>query len=373
MEEKVVFHPHQGIDKRLHSFYILGTMKSTTYKDSGVDIGKADSLIGTLKGRIERTFNQHVLSPIGGFASLMEIPKGYANPVLVSSTDGVGTKLRIAFLSGKHGTVGIDLVAMSVNDILTTGAKPLFFLDYYACGKINDAIYKEVVSGICTGCEIAGCALTGGETAEMPSFYAKDEYELAGFATGIVEREKIIDGTAIREGDRIVALASDGVHSNGFSLVRKILFDLHHINVNEKLEGLGEKPAYEELLRPTRIYVKPVLAILERHHIKGMAHITGGGLPGNIARIIPDGLAARLVLERRRIPAIFTVLARMGNVPTDDMYATFNMGAGFILVVNAAEEKVILKKFADLGETAFSLGEIESTKESQKVFLSVAG
>ncbi len=345
-------------------------MERITYKDSGVDIGRADTLIGGLKARIQKTFNRHVLSPIGGFASLVELPGGYENPVLVSSTDGVGTKLRVAFMSGKHDTVGIDLVAMSVNDILTTGARPFFFLDYFACGSINEGIYNSVISGICAGCEMAGCALVGGETAEMPSFYAEGEYELAGFAVGIVEKEKVLDGTGIAEGDRVIALASSGLHSNGFSLVRKIFFDRHHIDVNEIIEGLGGRALYEELLIPTRIYVKPVLEVLKQYRVKGMAHITGGGLPGNIARIIPDGLRARLILQKDRIPTIFNVLQRMGNVPPDDMYATFNMGIGFVVIVSQTDERAVLEKFADLGETAFSLGYLESTEGKEKVVIS---
>jgi phosphoribosylformylglycinamidine cyclo-ligase len=345
-------------------------MKRTTYRDSGVDIGKADRLIHGLKGRIERTFTPHVLSPIGGFGSLIEVPPGYREPVLVSSTDGVGTKLRIAFMSGKHDTVGIDLVAMSVNDILTLGAKPLYFLDYFACGTIDEGVYGEVLSGICAGCEMGACALVGGETAEMPSFYGEGEYELAGFVTGIVEKQGIIDGTFIKAGDRIIGLASNGLHSNGYSLVRRILFDLHRLKVTDKVEGLGDRPLYQELLRPTRIYVRSVMALLEEFRVKGMAHITGGGLPGNVARIIPEGLRAHLLVEPARIDPIFTLLQKMGNVPVEDMYSTFNMGAGFVLVVEASDEEAILKRLAKLGENAFPLGSIEETAKGPKVLLS---
>ncbi len=344
-------------------------MQSTTYKDSGVDIDKADRLIGSLKERIQRTFNPHVLNPIGGFGSLIEVPQGYQEPVLVSSTDGVGTKLKIAFMAQKHDTVGIDLVAMSVNDILTLGAKPFYFLDYFASGSIEEAIYRDVLSGICAGCELAGCALVGGETAEMPSFYAAGEYDLAGFATGIVEKKKIINGSSITAGDRLIGLASNGLHSNGYSLARKIFFELRGLKAIERVEGLGEGPLYEELLKPTKIYVKPVLAVLEKHVVKGMAHITGGGLPGNVERVIPEGLAATIVLASDRISPVFSVLQKMGNVPRDDMYATFNMGVGFVLIVPPTEERAVIAKLKGCGEDAFSLGAIEEATQGPKVRL----
>jgi phosphoribosylformylglycinamidine cyclo-ligase len=342
-------------------------MLPTTYRASGVDIDKADRLIGSLKDRIQRTFNPHVLSPIGGFGSLVEVPQGYKEPVLVSSTDGVGTKLRIAFMAGKHDTVGIDLVAMSVNDILTLGAKPLYFLDYFACGRVDEPIYRDVLSGICAGCELAACALVGGETAEMPSFYPEGEYELAGFVTGIVEKKKIIDGSSIKAGDRVIGLASNGLHSNGYSLVRKIFFDLHHSKVTEKVEALGDQPLYQELLRPTRIYVKSMLALLADYPIKGMAHITGGGLPGNVARIIPDGLGVSITVDPGRVPPVFRLLQELGNVPDDDMYATFNMGVGFVFIVGAAEERAVIERLGELGEDTFPLGSIEKAGEGPRV------
>jgi phosphoribosylformylglycinamidine cyclo-ligase len=343
---------------------------TTTYKDAGVDIHKADRLIGSLKKRIQATFDNHVISSIGGFASLIEIPSGYKNPILVNSTDGVGTKLRIAFMSGIHDTVGIDLVAMSVNDVLTVGAKPLNFLDYFACGKIEEKIYHDVLSGICTGCDMAGCALVGGETAEMPSFYKEGEYELAGFVSAIVERSKIIDGTTINEGDRIIGLASNGLHSNGFSLVRKILFDLHHCDITKSLMPLGNQPLGSELLKPTKIYVKPILSILDEYKVKGMAHITGGGLPGNVERIIPTGLQAQMFIPDNKIPAIFKVLKEMGNVPNEDMYSTFNMGVGYILIVDSANEYEVIQKLRNLGEEPFSLGSIEKTESMQRALVS---
>jgi phosphoribosylformylglycinamidine cyclo-ligase len=343
---------------------------TTTYKDAGVDINKADRLIGGLKKRIEATFTDNVISSIGGFASLTEIPAGYKNPILVNSTDGVGTKLRIAFMADSHDTVGIDLVAMSVNDVLTVGAKPLNFLDYYACGKIEDKIYHDVISGICTGCEIAGCALVGGETAEMPSFYEEGEYELAGFVSAIVEKSKIIDGTAITEGDQIIGLASSGLHSNGFSLARKILFDLHHCDITKNLPLLGSQPLSFELLKPTRIYVKPILSILDEFPVKGMAHITGGGLPGNVERIIPRGLQAQMSVPKDRISAIFSLLKDMGNVPDADMYSTFNMGVGFILIVDPADENSVIQKLKMFGEEPFSIGTVKKIESTQRALVS---
>jgi len=341
-------------------------MKSYTYKDSGVDIEKADSLIEKLKRNIQETFNPLVLNPIGGFASLTDVPAHMKTPVLVTSTDGVGTKLKIAFLSGRHDTVGIDLVAMSVNDILTLGARPYFFLDYFACGRIDEHIYTDVINGICQGCKIAGCALIGGETAEMPSFYKDGEYDLAGFVIGFVDKGDIVDGAEIKEGDTIIALTSNGLHSNGFSLVRKILFDVHKFNVNDIVEGLN-RPLYEELLKPTKIYVKTILDLLDRFKIKGMAHITGGGLPGNIKRIIPNGLCAHLNLNNNRIPDIFNVLRKLGNIPLGDMLATFNMGIGFIVIVSADDAQDILNTIMSSGEQGFIAGIIERSSDSQKV------
>jgi len=340
--------------------------KPTTYKSSGVDIAKADRLIDSLKGRIQKTFNPHILSSIGGFAALAEVPKGLAEPVLVTSTDGVGTKLRVAFLCNKHDTVGIDLVAMSVNDVLTVGAKPFLFLDYFGCGRLEDTIYRDVLSGIVTGCEQAGCALVGGETAEMPSFYSEGEYELAGFVVAVVEKGKIIDGSGIETGDRVIALASSGLHSNGYSLARKVLLDDSGLGVTDRLEGLGGTLG-EELLRPTRVYVKPVLSVMEQFKIKGMAHITGGGLPGNISRIIPAGLRAHLSLESSRVPPIFTVIEKKGSVPRDDMYSTFNLGAGYVLIVSPSDEKKIISEFGKLGEKAFGLGWIEQGDDPKVV------
>ena len=341
-------------------------MKETTsYKDAGVDVGRADALIKRMKERIQGTFNPYVLSPIGAFAALTEIPPEYKHPVLVTATDGVGTKLRIAFATQKHDTVGIDLVAMSANDVLTVGARPYFFLDYFACGTLDERIYAEVITGICAGCEMAGCALIGGETAEMPSFYAEGEYDLAGFVTAFVEKQKVIDGSTIESGDRVIGLASSGLHSNGFSLARKILIEQHKLTAKDSVDGL-QGNLYDELIKPTRIYVKPVVALMQKFEIKGMAHITGGGLPGNVNRIIPDGLSARLTVAKEP-PDIFKVLKRLGNVEENEMYATFNMGIGFVIVVREADEAAVIKELRSLGENGFSLGAIEKTQDKQKV------
>lgn len=344
-------------------------MKSLTYKDAGVDIHKADTLIDVVKSRIQRTFLPEVLNPIGGFGALTELPKGYKNPVLVSSTDGVGTKLKIAILSGKHDTIGIDLVGMSVNDILTLGAKPFFFLDYYACNSIEENVYKNVIAGICDGCEMAGCALIGGETAEMPSMYKEGEYDLAGFAVGLVEKDRIIDGSRIGENDSIIGLASNGLHSNGFSLVRKVFFDVHHFDIDAEIEDLKGK-LYEELLKPTRIYVKPVLKTLETFDVKGMVHVTGSGLPGNIKRIIPEGLCASIRLSQERVPGIFKLIMKLGNIELQEMCSTFNMGVGFILIVAKTDEQSIIETLTNLGETAFPIGAVVRSPNSEKVHVS---
>jgi phosphoribosylformylglycinamidine cyclo-ligase len=348
----------------------FNSMKVTTsYRDAGVDVGKADALIKRMKKRIQGTFNPYVLSPIGAFAALTEIPAEYKHPVLVTATDGVGTKLRIAFALKKHDTVGIDLVAMSVNDVLTVGARPLFFLDYFACGGLDEQIYAEVIEGICAGCEMAGCALVGGETAEMPSFYAEGEYDLAGFVTAFVEKEKVINGSTIEAGDRVIGLASSGLHSNGYSLARKVLIEQQGLTIKDKVDGT-QRNLYEELLRPTRIYVKPILALMEKVAIKGMAHITGGGLPGNVNRIIPDGLCAHLSVAKDP-PDIFSMIMRRGNAARDEMYATFNMGIGFVLTVGKADEARAIQELRSVGEDAFPLGVIEKSLDDEKVLVTI--
>lgn len=343
-------------------------MSPITYKDAGVDIEKADRAIDSLKARIQSTFKPFVLNPIGGFGSLTALPEGYRNPVLVSSTDGVGTKLKIAFLAGKHDTVGIDLVAMSANDVLTLGARPLFFLDYFACGRLEERVYRDVIAGICDGCSMADCALIGGETAEMPSFYPDGEYDLAGFVVGIVERDRIVDGSGIREGDAVLGLPSSGLHSNGYSLVRKILLDAHRVDVRSNLPPL-QGPLYEELLRPTRIYAKAVLSCLDTGALRGMAHITGGGITGNIKRIIPDGLTAAISVPEERVLTIFRLLQDMGEVPDLEMYATFNMGIGFVLIVAASALDEVVTKLGEGGEEPVLLGRIEKSSGSEKVSL----
>lgn len=341
-----------------------------TYKEAGVDQQKAETLIDSLKERIKSTFNRYVLNPIGGFASLLEIPKEFRDPVLVTSTDGVGTKLKIAQKAKVHSTVGIDLVAMCVNDILTYGAKPLFFLDYFACGRLDEDIYKDVISGICEGCREAGCALVGGETAEMPSFYGEGEYDLAGFAIGFVEKDKIVDGSKIKEGDKVIGLPSSGLHSNGYSLVRKLFFEIKGFDLYERIEGL-EGLLYEELLKPTRIYVRLVLDLLQRFRIKGMAHVTGGGIPGNLSRIIPHGLSADLQVPLSRVPRIFKVIKEMGDVSLDEMFSTFNMGIGYILVVGDKEYEDLVRYLKSNFEEPIPLGEIKEGSEKPSVIINV--
>jgi phosphoribosylformylglycinamidine cyclo-ligase len=257
---------------------------------------------------------------------------------------------------------------MGANDILTMGAKPYFFLDYFACGRIEEKVFKEVITGVCEGCKMAGCALIGGETAEMPSFYKEGEYDLAGFIVGFAEKEKIIDGSTIKEGDMVIALASSGLHSNGFSLARKVLFEVHNLKVEDKIDGIDGK-LYEELLKPTKIYVKPILNILENFKIKGMAHITGGGLPGNIKRIIPEGLMAEIDLSEERIPYIFKLIMKLGNVPIEEMCSTFNMGIGYVIVIERDDEQVILEKLISLGEKAFRIGHIKRSSDNEKVHI----
>src|SRR5688500_12064347 len=292
-----------------------------TYRDAGVDIDAGDALVERIKPYARRTMRPGVLAGIGGFGALFEVPKGYSEPVLVSGTDGVGTKLKLAFELGRHDTIGIDLVAMSVNDILTLGAEPLYFLDYYACGKLDVETASRVVKGIAIGCERAGCALIGGETAEMPGMYATGEYDLAGFAVGVVEKSRIIDGSTIVPGDVVLGLASDGAHSNGYSLIRKIIAAR---SVDLKAAALGESALADLVLAPTRIYVKPVLDLLKRVPVKGLAHITGGGLTENVPRVLGDDLTARIDRTAWPLPPLFAWLKQHGNVPDDEMFRVFN-------------------------------------------------
>lgn len=339
--------------------------KSLTYKDSGVDITAGDDLVQKIKPLAKKTLRDGVINGIGGFGALFEISKKYQEPVLVSGTDGVGTKLKLAFALNKHDTVGQDLVAMSVNDILVQGAESLFFLDYFACGKLNVNVAADVVSGIAKGCELAGCALIGGETAEMPDMYPDGEYDLAGFAVGVVEKSKIINGKNIKNGDVILGLASSGVHSNGYSLVRKIV-EISGVDLKSAEKFDGEKTLAQAILEPTKIYVKPVLAAINADvKIKGIAHITGGGLSENIPRILPENVIAELQYKNWVRPKIFDWLQQNGNIADAEMARTFNCGIGLILVVAAEEVAKLTQILQDHGEKVFQIGEIKARQNDE--------
>ncbi len=327
---------------------------SLSYRDAGVDIDAGDSLVERIKPWAKRTMRPEVLGGIGGFGALMQLPQRYREPVLVSGTDGVGTKLKLAFQLDRHDTVGIDLVAMSVNDILVQGAEPLFFLDYFACGKLDVDTAEAVVRGIAAGCEQAGCALIGGETAEMPGMYPDGEYDLAGFAVGVVERSAILDGSRIAPGDVVLGLASSGAHSNGYSLVRKIV-DRSGVDLHSRF---GDATLADALLAPTRIYVRPLLALLAQMQVGGMAHITGGGLTGNVPRILPAGTAARIDPHSWPQPPLFAWLQQQGNIADAEMHRTFNCGIGMVLVVRAADAARAQQQLAAAGETVWRIGEI---------------
>jgi phosphoribosylformylglycinamidine cyclo-ligase len=327
-----------------------------TYRDAGVDIDAGDALVDRIKPFARRTMRPGVLAGIGGFGALFEVPKNYREPVLVSGTDGVGTKLKLAFQLNRHDTVGVDLVAMSVNDILTLGAEPLFFLDYYACGRLDVASAADVVKGIATGCERAGCALIGGETAEMPGMYPAGEYDLAGFAVGVVEKSKIIDGSTIAEGDVVLGLASDGIHSNGYSLVRKVI----DVSGTDLSMSLGGKPLAELILTPTRIYVKPVLALLKEVAVKGMAHITGGGIVENVPRVLTDNLTAEIQRSAWPVTDLFGWLQKAGNVPEDEMLRVFNCGIGLVMVVAPADADRAMSMLTQAGEQVWRIGTIRA-------------
>ena len=329
-----------------------------SYRSAGVDIDAGDALVEAIKPFAKRTMRPEVLAGIGGFGALFEISRKYREPVLVSGTDGVGTKLKLAFRLDRHDTVGIDLVAMSVNDILVQGAEPLFFLDYFACGKLDVARASAVVKGIAQGCEQAGCALIGGETAEMPDMYPDGEYDLAGFAVGVVEKSAIIDGRSIRAGDAVIGLASSGAHSNGYSLVRKIL-DRAKIDLGSDFHG---RPFADVLIAPTRIYVKPVLALLQALPVKGLAHITGGGLLENVPRVLPEDVAAVLDARAWPRPPLFDWLQREGQVADDEMHRVFNCGIGMVLVVASEHVDAALAVLRASGEAAYRIGEIEMRK-----------
>ena len=336
---------------------------SESYKAAGVDITAGYRAVELMKSHIARTKNEGCLDDIGGFGGLFGLNlKGYEEPVLVSGTDGVGTKLRLAFLLDKHDTVGIDCVAMCVNDVICCGAKPLFFLDYIACGKNVPERIAELVSGVAEGCVQAGSALIGGETAEMPGFYPVDEYDLAGFSVGIVDKKKIVDHSAMVPGDVVIALPSSGVHSNGFSLVRKV-FDVEHTNIQSPCEALGGASIGETLLTPTKIYVKPMLALFDQVRVKGVSHITGGGFYENIPRAIPDGLGAKIQKSAIRILPIFDLIAKTGNIPERDMFNTFNMGVGMSVVVAKEDAETALSVLQANGEDAYLIGEIVASQD----------
>ena len=327
-----------------------------SYRDAGVDIDAGDALVDRIKPLAKRTLREGVLGGIGGFGALFEVPKRYKEPVLVSGTDGVGTKLKLAFEWGMHDTVGIDLVAMSVNDVLVQGAEPLFFLDYFACGKLDVDTAARVVGGIARGCEESGCALIGGETAEMPGMYPAGEYDLAGFCVGAVEKSGIVDGRDIAEGDVVLGLSSSGVHSNGYSLVRKIAERAGN-SLPATLDGL---PFRERVMAPTRLYVKPVLAAMKEVKIKGMSHITGGGLVENIPRCLPGNVKAVLQKSAWPRPEIFSWLQREGGVAEAEMHRTFNCGIGFVVIVSAADAQRATEVLQAQGQTVYTVGRIEA-------------
>jgi phosphoribosylformylglycinamidine cyclo-ligase len=329
-----------------------------TYTDSGVNIEEGARAVDLMKGYVKNTFTKNVLCDLGGFGGLFELnAKEYEAPVLVSGTDGVGTKLKLAFMMDKHDTVGIDLVAMCVNDILCQGAKPLFFLDYVATGKLEAEKVADIVKGISEGCIQSGSALIGGETAEMPGFYAAGEYDMAGFSVGIVDKPRIIDGSKIEDGDVVIGVASSGIHSNGYSLVRKLFFDRLGYGVDKYIEELGETLG-EALLRPTKIYANTVMKVLSQYDVKGMVHITGGGFYENIPRIIPQGLGVEVNLGSWDVLPIFELMQREGNVETDEMFKTFNMGIGYIFIVKEKDGEGVLGAIKDTGENAYKIGKV---------------
>ena len=337
--------------------------KSDSYAAAGVDITAGYRAVELMKQHIAKTMTSGVCSDVGGFGGLFELDvTGMTRPVLVSGTDGVGTKLKLAFLMDKHDTVGIDCVAMCVNDIICAGAKPLFFLDYIACGKNIPERIADIVKGVCEGCVQSGAALIGGETAEMPGFYPVDEYDLAGYCTGVVDKSKIIDNKTMKAGDVVIALASSGVHSNGFSLVRKV-FDVENADIKSPVAELGGKSIGETLLTPTKIYVKSILALLEEVKVKGISHITGGGFYENIPRSIPEGLGAKIDKTKVKILPIFDLIAKIGNISERDMFNTFNMGVGMSVVVSKEDAEKALEILKTNGEDAYLIGEIVESDE----------
>ena len=341
-------------------------MKRFSYKNAGVDIEKGDAFVQAIKPMVESTFRPEVLAKIGGFAGCLSLNlERYKKPILVSSTDGVGTKLKVAFMMDRHDTVGIDLVAMCVNDVVVVGAKPLFLLDYLATSKLDKEKAMKIVSGIVKGCIEAECSLIGGETAEMPGFYKTWEYDLAGFAVGIVEDSQFIDGSGVTVGDKLIGIASSGLHSNGYSLVRKILLNKYKMDLRNRVEEIGEVLG-EELLRPTRIYVKTILNLTRDFKISGIAHITGGGITGNLPRVIPKGCKAVVRKGSWDIPPIFSLLKEKGRIPEGEMLRTFNNGIGMILSVRSKEVEDILARLQTLGEKAYVIGEVGKTEREEE-------
>ena len=333
-------------------------MAKLTYRDAGVDVERANRLVRSVASLARKTATPGVLGGVGGFGGLFDLTRVRGRrPVLVSSTDGVGTKLKVAFLAGRHDTVGIDLVAMGVNDVVTCAARPLFFLDYFAAGKLEPATFREVVGGVAEGCRLAGCALLGGETAEMPSLYRDGEYDLAGFSVGIVEKDRIPDPRAVRAGDAVVGLPSSGLHSNGYSLARKVLLESAGLKLRSRVADLG-RPLADELLQPTRIYAPLVCGLAARHRIKGIAHITGGGMVGNLPRVLPPGLRAWIRRESWPVPPVFGLIERLGGVPQAEMDRTFNNGIGMALVVGAEALDGVERALRRRGEPYAVIGEI---------------
>ncbi|GIP09282.1 phosphoribosylformylglycinamidine cyclo-ligase [Paenibacillus macerans] len=332
---------------------------SEAYKNAGVDIAAGNEAVERMKKHVKRTFRPEVMTDLGGFGALFGLNKDkYEEPVLVSGTDGVGTKLKIAFAMDKHDTIGIDAVAMCVNDIVVQGAEPLFFLDYLACDKVVPEKIEAIVAGIAEGCSQSGCALIGGETAEMPGMYGEGEYDIAGFTVGVVDKRKIVNGSTVAPGDTVIGLASSGVHSNGFSLVRKLLLEEAGYSLQDTLPELGGQKLGEVLLTPTKLYVKPVLSLLERVDVKGMAHITGGGFIENIPRVLPEGVNVEIESGSWPILPIFELLQQKGSVSSRDMFTTFNMGIGLVIIVAADQAEAALQTLGEAGESPYVIGKV---------------
>jgi len=336
---------------------------SLSYRDAGVDIDAATEATRSIKDIVRATFTPEVLTDIGLFGAMYRFdPAGMAEPVLVSSVDGVGTKLKLAFMTGRHDTVGVDLVSHCVNDILVQGGRPMYFMDYLACGKLDPGVVEDVVRGLAEGCKAAGCALIGGETAEMPGFYSSGEYDLAGCIVGVVDRQSIIDGSGVKPGDALVAMSSSGLHTNGYSLVRKLVFDRLGMTVDDELPGCGRSVG-DELLEPHRSYARAVWTVMEKHDVRGMAHITGGGITDNLPRSIGECSGARVRLDSWEVPPVFKFIKKEGNVEQHEMFRTFNMGVGYILIVPPAESESAVAALDAAGEEAWLLGEVTNEVE----------